>query len=353
MGRIISNNRRRIASNRFRFLLYEVVPIFLIIFIFLIIEWFLLPLIVDQTTALFGMLFYLIRASVIVLVIILILYISNKKITKSSQQVEKELKLHVAHLKLYNMTKKNYSYQLLYGLLLFFLILIPLEFLILIALPNTIPPLAISSVLRRANSFLLIDNFALFLLLSVVIQFSISFSEETIFRGLITKRGSEHFSKISAVMISSFYFAFIEVFLNPVIMTINYYSGVIWFIKSFIVGLVLSMTIIRRKWLFPLIIAKTFDSIILSVIFWEFLRGGSFNQLLIFIYCPLLIISLIILVVQRSRVKESLQIGKSMIKSYYKNDEKFNETSGDNVFRILFDIFFAFLLFLFGILISV
>ncbi|MHA1240775.1 MAG: CPBP family intramembrane glutamic endopeptidase [Promethearchaeota archaeon] len=353
MGRIISNNRRRIASNRFRFLLYEVVPIFLIIFIILIIEWFLLPLIVDQTTALFGMFFYLIRASVIVLVIILIFYISNKKITKSSQQVEKELKLHVAHLKLYNMTKKNYSYQLLYGLLLFFLILIPLGSLILIALPNAIPPLAISLVLKRENSFLLIDNFALFLLLSVFIQFSISFSEETIFRGLISKRGSEHFSKISAVMISTFYFAFIEVFLNPVIMTINYYLGIIWFIKSFIVGLVLSMTIIRRKWLFPLIIAKTFDSILSSVIFWDFLRGGNFTQLSIFIYSPLLIISLIILIVQRSRVKESLQIGKSMLKSYYKNDEMFNETSGDKVFRVLFDIFFAFLLFLFGILISV
>ena len=352
MGRILSNNRRRIASIRFRFL-YEVVPIFVIIFLFLIIEWILLPLIVDQTTALFGMLFYLIRALVIALVILLILYFSNKKTTKSSQQVEKEFPLHIAYLKLYSMTNKNYKYQLLYGFLLFFLILIPIEFLSLIALPNAVPFLAISTVFRRENTFLLIDNFALFLFISVVIQFSISFSEETIFRGLITKRGSEHFSKISAVMISTFYFAFIEVFLNPLIMTISYYSGIIWFIKSFIVGLVLSMTIIRRKWLFPLIIAKTFDSIISSVIFWDFLRGGNSTQLLIFIYSPLLIISLIILIAQRSRVKESLQIGKNMIKSHFKNDEKLDETSGDKVFRIFFDIFFAFILFLFGILISV
>jgi hypothetical protein len=153
-------------------------------------------------------------------------------------------------------------------------------------------------------------------------------------------------------MISTFFFAFMELFLNPLILTVSYY-GIIWFIKSFVIGLILSMTIIRRKWLLPLIIAKTFDSIISSVIIWDFLRGGNFTQLLIFIYCPLLIISLIILIVQRSRVKESLQIGKSMIKSYFKNDEKLEVSSGDKVFRILFDIFFAFLLYIFGILISV
>ena len=38
------------------------------------------------------------------------------------------------------------------------------------------------------------------------------------------------------------------------------------------------------------------------------MRGGNFNQLLIFIYIPLLIISLILLILQRSRVKESLKL---------------------------------------------
>lgn len=352
MGRIISINRKKIALKRLKFLFYEIVPIFSIIFIILILEWILLPLIVNQSTALYGMLFYLIRALVLVLVIILFLIILNKISTKNSQKVEKELPLHIGYLRLYSMTRKNYTYQLLYGFLLFFLILIPLEFLISISLPNMIPARAFSLVFKKENTFLLLDNFAQFLFFSVVIQFSLSFSEETIFRGLITKRGSEHFSKISAVMISTFFFAFMELFLNPLILTVSYY-GIIWFIKSFVIGLILSMTIIRRKWLLPLIIAKTFDSIISSVIIWEYLRGGNFTQLLIFIYCPLLIISLIILIVQRSRVKESLQIGKRMIKSYFKNDEKLEVSSGDKVFRILFDIFLAFLLYLFGILISV
>ncbi|MHA1105401.1 MAG: CPBP family intramembrane glutamic endopeptidase [Promethearchaeota archaeon] len=352
MGRIISINRKKIALKRLKFLFYEIIPIFSIIFIILILEWILLPLIVNQTTALYGMLFYLIRALVLVLVIILFLFILNKISTKNSQKVEKELALHIGYLRLYSMTRKNYTYQLLYSFLLFFLILIPLEFLISITLPNTIPFRALSLIFKRENEYLIIENFAQFLFFSVVIQFSISFSEETIFRGLITKRGSEHFSKISAVMISTFFFAFMEILLNPLLIAVSYY-GIIWFIRSFIIGLILSLTIIRRKWLFPLIIAKTFDSILSSVIFWEFLRGGNFTQLLIFIYCPLLIISLITLIVARSRVKESLQIGKSMIKSYFKNDEKLEVSSGDKVFRIIFDIFFAFLLFLFGFLISV
>ena len=349
MGRIISYNRRKIASKRLKFLFYEVVPIFLIIFMFLILEWTLLPLIMSQTSALFGMLFYLIRALVILLAIILVLFISNRFKTKNSPQVEKELAPYLGYLKLYSMTKKNYKYQLLYGFLLLFLILIPLEFLISITLPDSIPYVAVSV----ENAILLIDNVALFLLFSVVIQLSLSFSEESIFRGLITKRGSEYFNKISAVMIATFSFTFLDFFINPYIFTVSFYFSVLWFIKSFIISLVLSLTIIRRKWLFPMIIAKTFDSIISSLIIRDYLRGGNFIQLLIFIYFPLLIISLILLILQRSRVKESLKLGTKMIKSYYRNDIKIEESSGDKLFRILFDIFLAFLLFLFGILFSV
>ena len=65
------------------------------------------------------------------------------------------------------------------------------------------------------------------------------------------------------------------------------------------------------------------------------------------------LISLILLILQRSRVKESLKLGKKMIESYYRNDIKLEESLGDKLFRIFFDIFLAFLLFLFGILFSV
>lgn len=353
MGRLISYNRREIASKRLKFLFYEIVPIFLVIFVFLILEWILLPLIVNQTTALYGMLLHLIRALAIFLVVILFLFVSNKFTTKNSQPHKKELAPYIGYLKLYKMSKKNYVYQLLYSFLLFFLILIPLEFFFSLFLTEAVAYRAISLIFKIENSYLLLNNISQFLLFSIIIQLSISFSNETIFRGVITKRGSEHFNNISAVMISTFSFTFIEFFLNPIMFTASFYIGIIWFIKSFIVGLVFSLTIIRRKWLFPLIIAKTFDSIITSVIIWDFLRGGNFTQLLVFIYIPLLIISLILLILQRSRVKESLQIGVKMIKSYSRNDISLKESSGDKIFRILFDVFLAFLLFLFAILISV
>ena len=353
MGRLISYNRREIASKRLKFLFYEIVPIYIVIFVFLILEWILLPLIVNQTTALYGMLFYLIRALAIFLVVILFLFVSNKFKTKSSQHPKVELALHLGYLKLFKMTRKNYVYQLLYSCLLLFLILIPIEFAFSFFLQETISYRAVSLIFKRENSFLILSDITAFLFFSIVIQLSLTFSEETIFRGFITKRGSEYFNKISAVMISTFSFTFVEFFLNPFIFTVSYYFGVMWFIRSFVIGLVFSLTIIRRKWLFPLIVAKTFDSIITSVIIWDFLRGGNFTQLLVFIYIPLLIISLILLILQRSRVKESLKIGVKMIKSYSRNDVTSNESSGDKIFRILFDVFLAFLLFLFAILISV
>ena len=353
MGRLISYNRRDIASKRLKFLFYEVVPIFFVTFIFLVLEWVILPLIVNQNSALFGVLFYLIRTLAIFFIIILFLFISNRFKTKNSQPAKVELGLHLGYLKLYKMTRKNYVYQLLYSCLLLFLILIPIEFAFSFFLPETISYRAISLLFKRENSYLILSDITAFLFFSIVIQLSLTFSEETIFRGFITKRGSEYFNKISAVMISTFSFTFVEFFLNPFIFTVSYYFGVMWFIRSFVIGLVFSLTIIRRKWLFPLIVAKTFDSIITSVIIWDFLRGGNFTQLLVFIYIPLLIISLILLIWQRSRVKESLQIGVKMLKSYSRNDILLKESSGDKVFRILFDVFLAFLLFLFAILISV
>lgn len=349
MGRLISVNRRVMAKKRFKFLFYEIVPIFLLIFATLIAEWFFLQLIVDPASSFYGMLFYSFRALAIFLVTIFFLFISNRK----KKLADKELAPHIGFLNTYKLTEKNYIYQFLYSLLLLFLILAPLEFIISISLPQTVSRSAALLVYEYENSYLLLDNFLLFLVSSIVIQFSISFSEETVFRGLIAKRGSEHFNRISAVMISTFSFTFIEVSLYTLFFTVSYYFGLIWFIKSFVIGLVLSLTMIRRKWLLPLIIAKTINSVLSSVIMWELLRGGNITQSLLFIYSPVLIISLILLVLQRARVKESLQIGVNMMKSYFKKDIKTKESTGDKTFRVLFDIFLAILIFLFGLLISV
>ena len=61
MGRILSQNRRRITSKRIKFLLHEIIPIFFTIFLVLILEWVLIPLIVNQSTGMFGFIFHYIR----------------------------------------------------------------------------------------------------------------------------------------------------------------------------------------------------------------------------------------------------------------------------------------------------
>lgn len=353
MGKILNYNRRKITKERFRFFFYEIAIIFLLIFVLSILEWFLLPSIVQHSSALYGVLFNLIRSLIVISVLVLIFYISFKLMNKDSAQLNKEISPHIGLLRMYDVSQKNYKYQFLYGFLLFFLVLIPLEFLISYFLPMTLEYKATFLKTNVQNSYLLIDNIILFIIYSFIIQSSVAFSEVTIFYGFITKRGSEHFNKNSAVLITTFYFAFTQFFLNQ--FTFNYpiYIGIFWFLKSFLIGLVFSLTTIRRKWLFPLIFARTFDYLLSSIIIWNFIEGNNYRELMIFIYSPLFIVSLILLFLQRLRIKESLQIGINMLKSYYKKDIKMDESNGDKVFRILFDVFFAFLLFLFGMLISV
>jgi hypothetical protein len=345
MGKILNYNRRKIAKERFRFFSHEIAIIFLLIFGLSILEWILLPLIIPQSTALFGLLFYLIRSLILIAGIVIVFYISFKVVNKDSPQTNKEISPHIGLLRLYKISQKNYKYQFLYGFLLLFLILIPLES---IFLPMTLDYRARS--LNIQNSYLLIDNVILFIIFTLIIQFSIAFSEVTIFYGFITKRGSEHFDIISAVLISTFYFAFTEFFLNPLTFVYPISFGIIWFFKSFIIGLVFSLTTIRRKWLFPLIFARTFDYVLSSIIIWNYIGG---NNIMIFVYSPLLVVSLTLLILQRSRIKESLQIGIDLIRPYYKKDSKMDESKGDKVFRILFDMFFALLLFIFGMLVNV
>jgi len=71
----------------------------LLIFAILISEWFLLQPIVNPASALYGMLFYLIRALAIFLVIILFLFISNRYRLKKQQTAKEELAHYTSQLR--------------------------------------------------------------------------------------------------------------------------------------------------------------------------------------------------------------------------------------------------------------
>jgi len=259
------------------------------------------------------------------------------------------------------MTKKNYKYQILYGLLIFFLVFLPLDFFTYLLIPEMIEYHAWAFTLKSTDGYLILNNYFLFLISAIIIQVSVSFAEETISRGFLTKRGSEHFLKTSAVMISALYFGLghFAYFIDQQRIeaaagrTFPFWFPFLWFTQAFILGLILSLLILRRKWLFPVILAHALNNIISTHTIWNFIQGGNFKVVAFHIYLPLLIIGLALLVWQFPKIKEGVSIGLKMIKPYFENDEKLEKTKGDKLFRIFIDVIVGILISLLGTLILI
>jgi len=206
-----------------------------------------------------------------------------------------------------------------------------------------------------------LDNYFLFLISAIIIQFSVGITEETVSRGLLTKRGSEHFFRLSAVIISAFYFGFghLAYFLNPISSLFPIWYPFIMFLQSFIVGIVLSLFILRKKWIFPVIIAHALNNIISTTAIWSFWQSFQkglpfdFTLITLYLYYPLLIIGVMLFVWYYSQIKESFLIGFKMLKTYFRLDNTSEETKGDIIFRVFIDIFMGFLIFLMGFLILI
>ena len=129
-----------------------------------------------------------------------------------------------------------------------------LKFLIIVLFSETLKPpitfvLVLLSPSKTTDLYLRENNYFLFLVVVIIIQFSVALTEETVSRGLLTKRGSEHFFKISAVIISALYwglghFAF---FLDPISRTYSVWIPFLWFLQAFFIGIILSLLVLRRK----------------------------------------------------------------------------------------------------------
>ena len=349
---IINQVKRLIAKERLRFFFYEIAIVFLLIFFLSTIEWISLP--INLNPELFGPIFYIIRALIVFLAIPATIYFMEKLIPYE-QELRRKTKISAfqSHFMLYKMTKSNYKYQVLYGILLLFLVFIPLNFFLYLLIPEMLTYLKISEGLDLLNHYLLIDNFLLLLPFLILIQISIAFIEETVYRGFINKRGGEHFNRTSAVLISAYSYAFLSLifYLDPVSSLGYNFFPIIWFVALFLIGLILSLTTIRRKWLFPAIFAHAMSNILMVSMIW-FFNGTNYTDALLFIYSPLLIISIILFIWQFNRIKESLSIGLGMLKAYLKNDDKEDEQTSDKYFRIFFDIAIGLLIFLIGLLIT-
>jgi len=351
-------NKKKIASDRIRFFFYEIAMAFILIFFLMMIFWGILSLTIDINSIFYGPVFYLIRALVICFAIPLILLLSSKFLLRSEKRnktLEEDISPFIGHLRLYKVTKKNFKYQITYGILIFFLVFLPLDFLIYILVPKTIEYQAYALSLYVLNSYLLLDDYFLFLVSVIIIQISIVISEETFSRGFLTKRGSEHFYKMSAVMISSLYFGIghFAYYLEPISRFYPFWFPFIWFLQSFIIGLILSLIILRKKWLFPAIFAHSLNNIISSHVIWNFLQGNDLFVVFFYLYIPLLIISCLLLMWQFPRIKTSLLLGFKTFKTYFKNDENVRESIGNKLFRIFFDLIIVILIFLMSFMVTI
>ena len=220
------------------------------------------------------------------------------------------------------------------------------------------------------------NNYFIFLISVIAIQISVALTEETVTRGFIAKRGSEYFSKMSAVIISSIYFGlghfayFIDLRVVETLSGISFHCWfpILWFTEAFFIGIILALLVLRKKWLLPAIIAHTLNNIVSAHTIWSywqqytisgfspelgsFIPYFNFQALALFVYYPLLIMGVMLIVWYFSRIKEGFSIGLPVFKTYFKQDSK-ERTKGDLYFRIFIDILIAILIFLFGFLLTV
>ncbi len=337
----------KIFNDRKQYLI-EVLIIFFGIFLFNLTTFYLLEIFINSQSDYYGPLLFLTRALSIFIAIPLFLFISSQILPWLKEKVllkREEINPAISYLKLYGINKNNCKYQLLYGILLLFLVFIPLDFIFYFLIPETIS--YSHNVLTLgdpgANNYLLNPNYSIFLISTIIIHLSVAFYEESLARGLLAYRGNNYFQRMSAVMISSLYFGLGHF---SYMFKIQSWIPILWFFQTFIVGIVLSLFFLRKKWFFPVIFAHAFNNIISSHTIWNYPKDFSFIALTL--YTPLLIISLIIFIFQFSRIKAGINTGINDIRKYFKNDKKIGEENSDKYTRIALDILLVAILFVVG-----
>ena len=348
---------KTIMKQRFYYF-FEVLIIFLGIFIFMLIPTYLLPFFVDVRADLFEPLYNLVRAAVIVVAIPIFLYLANFIMEKQRKSLilDEDISPSRNFLNLFKITRSNFKFQLLYGILLLFLIFIPLDFLGYLLVPEMLDYM--STALDTAgefslNSYFINENYIIFLLSVILIPICVALYEESLTRGFLTNRGSDYFNKMSAVIITSFFFGLghFAYILNPVSSGLPIIFPIIWFLQTFFVGIILSMVVLRKHWIFPAIFAHAGNNIITSHSIRNNLFGIDFSFMTIYVYIPLLIIGLILFIWQFSRIKESLSIGWKEFKGYFTRDENIGENRLETIVRIMMDFLFGLIIFLVGMII--
>ena len=350
------NGKHKIITERFKFLI-EVFVVFLGIFLFLLIPRILVPLLVDSNSIIYGPLYYLLRAVAIIIAIPLMLLFASSFLDspRKGKIVDEESKPALDYLKLYIAPKNSFKNQLLYGILILFIVFIPLDFLVYFLIPEMLEYTGVALSSQSTDTYLL-KSYFIFLISVIIIQICVSIYEESVTRGFLTMRGKEYFHRMSAVIIASLYFGLMHFayYLNPVSKNYPAWFPFIWFLQTFLVAILLSILVLKKKSLFPVIFAHALNNIISAHAVWNYLQGNDFSVVTIYLYFPLLIISLILFIWQFSEIKKGVFAVYNVIKEYFKPQKSHNESKGDVLFRIFIDLLIGIIilavgLFIFGV----
>ncbi|MHA1343181.1 MAG: CPBP family intramembrane glutamic endopeptidase [Promethearchaeota archaeon] len=347
----LESPKKKIIKTRFIFL-FEVIAVFIGIFLIMLIPRFILPLIVDENSLLFIILFFLIRAIGIIIAIPIFILITDIIIESQKKEIiiEEDISPAKGFVKLYNINKNNYKYQFLYGILIFFLIFLPLDFFTYLLIPEMLDYQADSLSSNQLGSYFF-ETYIIFLISVIIIQICVAIYEESLVRGFIAKRGSENFNDVSAIMIASLYFGLMHFayFLSPVSKNYSSIFPFIWFAQGFFIGVILALFVLRKKWIIPVIFAHALNNIISAQAVWLHMNGIPFITIALYLYLPLLIIGIILFIWQFPQIKESFSVGFGEFKTYFKMNQKIEKENSDILIRILFDVLIAFLIFILGL----
>jgi len=347
--------KKKIFIERFKFLFKEVTLFFFFIFGFITLIWFIISLLFEKNSIFFSLLFYGLRILAVFFSILLVLMISNKLYKNEGFYKDKSYQYSIlsSQLRFFKITKKNMKYQILYSILLFEFIIVPIDFIICFLNPSFLIFNAIHFILVPQNIFIFFNDILFFITFLIIIQLFNAVFLETISKGFLIGRGSKEFNSISAIFIASWFYSIqnFKIFLEPISTFTSVWNLIILFIESFILGIILGGFFSRKKWLIPIILIQTIRNFIYGFISWGYFNHLDIYQLIIIIYLPLLISGIILFILQFNRVKESISLGFKMFRAYTKYKGAIRINKFDKIFIIICDFIVGFIISIFSIII--
>lgn len=248
---------------------------------------------------------------------------------------------------LFRISKKNIKHQIIHTLLLLFLIYIPLDLLAYI-IPGMLKFSADSLLSSPLNQYIANPNFFIFFGFSVFVHLTVAFGEELFFRGVSVTRGKNRFGKMPSVMVSSiafglFHFAYI--FGSDDIAS-DFIPALIWGLTAFLIGSISALYLIKTRFILPLIFCHAINNIISSIALWRFqTQGSTVLNLSVTLYLPFLIVSIILAIIFKSKIKFGLSSYSNFFQTYSKSLGNKNK---DKIVMFFIDIGIAFLFWVIG-----